>query len=349
MKYSKPYSLAFKSALVITAAFALSYSIISYLYQHFDWILLAIVSGLLLVISYLIIQYVLEKFIYEKIKPIYKTIYTEKLPADKKELHKVVDENTIPNANELVLKWAEDRKLEISELKKLEKYRREFIGNVSHELKTPIFNIQGYIVTLLEGGLHDETVNMEFLKRAESNISRMITIVEDLEAISRLESGELELQPERFDVVALAKEVMEMLEIKASERNNRLFLADSGYGAIYVKADKERIRQVLTNLIENALKYGREDNAKTKISFFDMHEQILIEVSDNGIGIAKEELGRLFERFYRTDRGRSRAQGGSGLGLSIVKHIIEAHKQTINVRSSPGIGTTFGFTIEKGK
>jgi len=348
MKYSKPHSLAFNSSLIITAIFASSYSVISLIYKHFDWMLLVIVSALLIIIAYFIIHFVLEKFIYEKIKPIYKTIYTEKATPGEKERQKIIDENTIDNANEIVLKWAEDRKLEISELKKLEKYRREFIGNVSHELKTPIFNIQGYIVTLLEGGLHDESVNVEFLKRAESNISRMITIVEDLEAISHLETGELELQPERFDIIALTRQVMDLLERKAQDRNNRLHFADSGYGSIYVIADKERIRQVLVNLFDNAIKYGREDNAKTKISFFDMHEQVLVEVSDNGIGIAKEEIGRLFERFYRTDRGRSRAQGGSGLGLSIVKHIIEAHQQTINVRSSPGIGTTFGFTVEKG-
>ena len=348
MKYSKPISLAFNTAVTITAIFAVCYAVISLIYRHFDWQLILITSGILFISTYFILHYVLNKFIYEKIKPIYKTIFTEKISPEEKEKQKNIDENSIYNANELVLKWAEDRKTEIEELKSLAQYRREFIGNVSHELKTPIFNIQGYILTLLDGGLHDESINTEYLKRAEVNINRMIAIVEDLEAISRLESGELELQNERFDIVALTKEVMDLHERKALEKNNHLYFADSGYGSIYVNADRERVRLVLANLIDNSIKYGREDHGKTKISFFDMHEHVLIEVSDNGIGIAKEELGRLFERFYRTDRGRSRAQGGTGLGLSIVKHIIEAHKQTVNVRSSPGIGTTFGFTLKKG-
>lgn len=348
MKYSKPISLAFNTAVTITAIFAICYSIMSLIYKHFDWSLLGITSGILMVSTYIIFHYVLNRFIYEKIKPIYKTIFTEKATREEKEKQKEIDENTIFNVNELVMKWAEERKTEIEELKSLAKYRREFIGNVSHELKTPIFNIQGYILTLLDGGLQDENINTEYLKRAEANINRMVAIVEDLEAISKLESGELELQAERFDIVALTKEVMELHERKAQEKNNRLYFADSGYGSIYVNADRERVRQVLSNLVDNAIKYGREDAGKTKISFFDMHEHVLVEVSDNGIGIAKEELGRLFERFYRTDRGRSRAQGGTGLGLSIVKHIIEAHKQNVNVRSSPGIGTTFGFTLKKG-
>lgn len=348
MKYSKPISLAFNTALTITFIFAVCYSIISLLYHHFDWQLLLITSAVLFISTYVIFHFVLNKFIYEKIKPIYKTIFTEKASPEEKEKQKNIDENTIFNANEIVLKWAEERKTEILELKSLAKYRREFIGNVSHELKTPIFNIQGYILTLLDGGLHDESINKEYLNRAEANINRMITIVEDLEAISRLESGELELLEDRFDIVSLAREVMDLHERKALEKNNRLYFADAGYGSIYVKADKERISQVFANLVDNAIKYGRENGGKTKVSFFDMHEHVLVEVSDNGIGIAKDELGRLFERFYRTDRGRSRAQGGTGLGLSIVKHIIEAHQQTVNVRSSPGIGTTFGFTLKKG-
>ena len=348
MKYSKPPVLAFSASALITTVAVSVYAVFSLIIHHFDlWIFIIIALSVFFISSYIIYN-LLEKFIYEKIKPIYKLIYSEKAPEAKKKRDKNINENTINNAHEMVLEWAGSRRDEIEQLKKLEKYRKDFIGNVSHELKTPIFNIQGYILTLLDGGVSDKSINMEYLKRAENNINRMIAIVEDLESISQLESGELKLNITRFDIATLTLEVIDFLERKAIEKTNNLYFADSSYSNIYVNADREKIRQVLVNLIENAIKYGREKDGRTKISFFDMYEHILIEVSDNGVGIVKEELSRLFERFYRTDRGRSRAQGGSGLGLAIVKHIVEAHEQTINVRSSPGIGTTFGFTLKKG-
>jgi two-component system phosphate regulon sensor histidine kinase PhoR len=244
------------------------------------------------------------------------------------------------------LAWAEDRKDEIERLKKLEVYRKEFLGNVSHELKTPIFNIQGYVLTLLDGGLEDPSINRNYLERAEKSIDRMITIVDDLEAISQLETGELQIDQERFDIVALAKDVADAQEMKATARGIILTFPEDSK-PIFVYGDRFRIRQVFVNLIVNSVKYGKE-YGETKIRFYDVGENIVIEIADNGIGIEKQHLARLFERFYRVDKSRSREQGGTGLGLAIVKHIIEAHGQTINVMSTEGAGTVFTFTLKKG-
>ena len=296
-------------------------------------------------LSFFIYRYILEKFIYNRIRLIYKTIHTMKaMKGEKNGIN--LNEDIIGKINTEVEEWAEDQKQEIDELKKLEAYRREFIGNVSHELKTPLFNIQGYVLTLLDGALNDPLINREYLSRSEKNIERMISIVEDLEAISRLESGELILDFTQCDIVMLAKDVMDLLEIKAKKRGIQLFFRESYSVPLLVNVDKERIRQVLINLVDNSIKYGIE-NGKTKISFFDMDDHLLVEVSDNGLGIEPKDIPRLFERFFRVDKSRSREQGGSGLGLAIVKHILEAHHQTINVRSKPGVGTTFAFTLKK--
>ena len=263
-----------------------------------------------------------------------------------KELDLTLDKDIISKVNEEVTEWAQDRRQEIEELKKLEAYRREFLGNVSHELKTPLFNIQGYILTLLDGGLDDPSINKEYLERSGKNIERMISIVEDLEVISRFETGELKLDILNFDIVALATDVIELLEVKAKKKNIRMNIVRENEKPLFVRADKERTRQVLINLLDNSIKYGTE-GGKTKVGFFDMDENILIEVTDNGLGVDTKDIPRLFERFFRVDKSRSREQGGSGLGLAIVKHIIEAHHQTINVRSTIGVGTTFAFTLQK--
>ncbi len=225
-------------------------------------------------------------------------------------------------------------------------YRREFLGNVSHELKTPVFNIQGYVLTLLDGGLEDPTINKNYLIRAEKSVDRMITIIDDLEAISQLETGELQIEQERFDIVLLMKDVIDAQEMHATDKGIMLSIQDDAK-PIFVNADRFRIRQVLVNLIVNSVKYGKE-YGETKIRFYDVGDNIRIEISDNGIGIGEEHLPRLFERFYRVDKSRSREQGGTGLGLAIVKHIIEAHSQTINVMSTEEVGTVFSFTLKKG-
>jgi len=302
---------------------------------------------ILVVLQYLILRYALERFIYDRIKLVYKSIHRQKLSKDdKKEQITSIHGDIIGKVNEEVENWAKDRKEEIDELKKMEVYRREFLGNVSHELKTPLFNMQGFILTLMDGGIHDPKVNLDFLEKSQKNIERMITIVEDLEVISLLETGEATPMLSNFSITILAREVMEFLEPKATERNIKLLFAAEYNDNMVVRADKEKIRTVLTNLMLNSIKYGR-DGGRTKVSFYNMDENYLIEISDNGVGIEEKHISRLFERFYRVDKHRSRAEGGSGLGLAIVKHIIEAHDQTINVRSAPGIGSTFSFTLQK--
>ncbi len=283
------------------------------------------------------------------VKKIYKLLITVKnfrSQSDKPPVNIKYSNNEIDNLTMEIMAWADDRKNEIERLKKLEVYRKEFLGNVSHELKTPVFNIQGYVLTLLDGGLEDPSINKNYLLRAEKSVDRMITIIDDLEAISQLETGELQIEPERFDIVTLMKDVVDAQEMKASEKQIILTMPEESK-PIFVSGDRFRIRQVIVNLIVNSVKYGKQQG-ETKIRFYDAGETVLVEISDNGIGIAKNHLPRLFERFYRIDKSRSREQGGTGLGLAIVKHIIEAHNQTINVMSTEGVGTVFSFSLKKG-
>ncbi|MDC0231230.1 ATP-binding protein [Aureispira] len=247
-----------------------------------------------------------------------------------------------------VIEWAQTWENEISSLKDMEEYRREFIGNVSHELKTPIFNIQGYLHTLLDGGLEDGSINRKYVKNAAKNAERMANIVSDLGYISKFEAGKLQLELVKFDIVQLVKDVIEDSELKADEKKINLSLKNINQKPIMVYADTESIRRVLVNLISNSIKYGKQEG-KTSVSFYDLEDNILIEITDNGKGITQEHLPRLFERFYRVDMGRSRKEGGTGLGLAIVKHILEAHQQSINIRSKISVGSTFGFTLKKSK
>jgi two-component system phosphate regulon sensor histidine kinase PhoR len=238
-----------------------------------------------------------------------------------------------------------ERQKEIEELKNMESFRREFLGNVSHELKTPIFNIQGYIYTLIDGAISDENVNMQYLERSSKSVDRMINIVEDLEMISKIESNRLDLEFTRWNIVDHVQELFDILEMKAKKRSISLSINNQSTNN-FVEADRDKISQVLINLIENSIKYGNE-GGHTKVRLFEMGENILVEIADDGDGIPAEHLPRLFERFYRVDKSRSRTAGGTGLGLSIVKHIVDAHRQTINVRSTENVGTTFSFTLKK--
>lgn len=256
------------------------------------------------------------------------------------------NEDPISGVSQEVLEWAKDQTTEIAQLRKMETYRKEFLGNVSHELRTPLFAIQGYIDTILEGDVEDLDLVHHFLKKAALNGDRLSVLIQDLEAISQLEAGELTMQTEIFDIHDLVGDVFDSLEMKAAEKKISFSFKEGCDKPFIVEADKNRIRQVLINLLVNSIKYGNE-NGFTKVGLYDMDENILIEVTDNGIGVPEVHVPRLFERFYRVDKSRTREEGGTGLGLAIVKHIIEAHQQTINVRSTVGIGTTFGFTLRK--
>jgi len=306
---------------------------------------IAVILLSIFIVNYIISFFLLNRFLFQKILPVYKTIHG--LNFSNKELRKQVENSDIVKAVEReVQEWTNKKTLEINQLRQLEQYRKEFIGNVSHELKTPVFNIQGYVLTLLDGGLEDESINRKYLEKAEKSISRMTAILKDLDEIAKLESGVLKLNETAFDIVALIEEVIESLDFKIKETNTIIDLkTDKEH---FVEADRKRIYQVISNLLSNAIKYGDKE-CRIKIGFTDMHDRLLIEVKDNGSGIPAEALPRLFERFYRVDKSRSRNQGGSGLGLAIVKHILEAHKQTIQVSSKLGIGTTFMFTLYKAK
>ncbi len=297
---------------------------------------------------YLLVLFTLERFLYRKIKLVYKTIHQLKAKQPGSTLKERIRRggDVIGDVHNEVLDWARTKSTEIEELQRMEQFRRDFIGNLSHELKTPIFNIQGYISTLVDGGLNQREIAEKYLLNAERNVERMISLVEDLDTIYKLESGRITMEHDKVDLLALVAEVMEMLELKALNKGIRLEFKDNSTNPIWVRADRDAIRQVYTNLMVNSIVYGKE-NGYTRMSFYDMDEVILCEVSDDGPGIEEKHLKRLFERFYRVDKSRSRHQGGTGLGLSIVKHILEAHGQSIHVRSLVGKGSTFSFTLPK--
>ena len=290
--------------------------------------------------------FILRKSVAYKLKPIYSIVLSRDVHTT--EILDELKDKRVENIGEELTAWADTNDKEIARLKESERFRKQYLGNVAHELKTPIFNIQGYISTLLDGGLEDELINRKFLERAEKSIDRLINIVNDLDTISKLESSMNRLQMEQFDIVALAREIAEQAEMEADRKHIRIRVKGAGNlpSPFWVLADKHYVGQVLVNLIINSIHYGREGGT-TNVRFRDMLDRILIEVEDNGQGIGKEDIPRIFERFYRTDKGRSREQGGTGLGLAIVKHIVEAHGEHVAVRSEPGVGTTFSFTLKK--
>lgn len=348
MRLDKPEILAFYSALILLLVGLLSFFVLESIFaEHKGAFWIVLLSFALAALTVFTFTWRLtERFINKKVKLIYKNIHELKIGSEEEE-EELAESSDLELVQKEVAEWAEERGKELLELRERESYRREFIGNVSHELKTPIFNIQGYLLTLLDGAIDDPEINTKYLSRANKSVERMINIVQELELITRLESGRMELNIAEFDVVEMASDVIEMLEDKATKRNIKLKIKKDGKQSILVKADQQRIEQVFINLLNNSVKYGKIDGGTVEVSFFDMHENILVEVSDNGLGIPEKDIPRVFERFYRVDKSRARDAGGSGLGLAIVKHIIDAHKQSINVRSAEKVGSTFSFTLRK--
>lgn len=345
MKFPKKYNFATSTALLIALFSTLAMGL--FLYALIGvislWLLLFFVISFLL--SFLIIQYRVEKFIYHRIKKIYRDV-------------RILNEKDFPQPSvttdmDVLTREVENyvnvKKLEIETLNVRENYRKEFMGNVSHELKTPLFTVQSYILTLLDGAMKDKKVRKEYLRRANKGVDRLIYIVKELDMIAKLEVGGLVLNKENFDIIALVQNVFDLLEMKASKKNISLVFDKEYDQKIYVYADKERIEQVLTNLIVNSIKYGKKEGT-TEVSIDTIvKDKLLVRVTDNGEGIQNENLPRLFERFYRIDKSGSRKEGGSGLGLSIVKHIVEAHNEKIYVESQFGVGSEFSFTLKKGQ
>lgn len=344
MRFEKPDQLALIASLVTSVFVLLSFFLAHQILDaQVNWAADLAVTAVSFVVGFLIFRYAVYQFIYRKVELLYKSVHAirtgdfddDEVTADLDEVSREVSE------------WAEKQRKEIAQLKVRESYRKEFIGNVSHELKTPIFNIQGYILTLLDGALEDEEINRAYLLRANKSVERMIRLVHDLETISKLEAGALQMNIKSTDIVELAKDVIDSLDLKAKKKGVSVRLKNKTQRPIKVLCDTERIKQVFTNLIVNGVNYSNDDNGFVEVSFSDVGDLLMIEITDNGVGIPEEDLPRLFERFYRVDKSRSRDQGGTGLGLAIVKHIIEAHKQTITARSTPNVGSTFAFTLKK--
>jgi two-component system phosphate regulon sensor histidine kinase PhoR len=341
---TRPRFIAFIISLFVTAVLAIIFSFSEtpplLLWRSFFRILLPV-----FLLCFFFSWFFIEWIIFRRIQLVLDQLRKLKdlVPEKRKQEH---SSDLLETLNREVQDWGVERKEEIDRLNRLEMYRKEYLGNVSHELKTPIFSIQGYILTLLEGGIDDPGINRDYLQRAERSVDRMIAIVEDLQAITQLETGELELDIDRFEIVSLAQDVIDAEEMRAKANQIHFEMINTTGHPVYVMGDRFRIRQVLVNLVVNSVRYGRE-NGETKVKIHDAGDKIIVEVADNGIGISKVHLPRVFERFYRVDKSRSRAQGGTGLGLAIVKHIIEAHRQNIEVISTEGVGSSFSFSLKK--
>ncbi len=342
-KFKRSYKFAIKTSFYITLYVALLTSAFLYYAFEFSWWAVLIFAASIYLFSFVVIQYRVERFIYRRVK----NIYDDLTLLESASLTKGPITTDMRTLTQEIDKFARDKKIEIETLKGREKYRKEFLGNVSHELKTPLFTVQSYILTLLDGAMNDKNIREKYLQRASKGVERLSYIVKDLDMITKLEVGDLSLNMEVFDIVALVKNVFEMFEMRIAKKKQTLTFDTEYNTPILVRADKERIQQVLSNLIVNSLKYGSEKGT-TEVSIENLiKNKVIVRITDNGEGIEKIHLSRLFERFYRVDKSGSRKEGGSGLGLSIVKHIIEAHDEKIYVESEFGVGSEFSFTLEK--
>lgn len=345
IRSKKSYRFALRSALFISLAIFLFLTVLLWSFNLLGWYLLLAIVLFTFLISFIILQVRIERFIYKRIKKIYDDVAlleSSSLSSDPI----TTDMRTLTAEIE---KFAQDKKIEIDTLKIREEYRKDFLGNVSHELKTPLFTVQGYLETLLDGAMDDKSIRKKYIVRANKAVDRLIYIVKDLDLITKLEVGDLSLEKTTFDIIKLIEGVFELLEMKAAKKNIILTFDTNYDEPILVIADKEKIQQVLTNLLVNSIKYGYDDGT-TEVSVEDLvKNKVIIRVTDNGEGIPKQHIPRLFERFYRVDQSGSRREGGSGLGLAIVKHIIEAHGEKIYIESVEDVGSEFSFTLEKSK
>jgi two-component system phosphate regulon sensor histidine kinase PhoR len=342
--FKKSYKFASRSAAYITTLLTLVLFFLFFFFQEkINWLLLLVEAILTFAICFYVIQLRVEKFIYKRIKRIYDDVsLLESSSLTSRTITTDMDTLTAE-----IEKFAKDKKIEIDTLKIREEYRKDFLGNVSHELKTPLFTVQGYILTLLDGAAENPLLRKKYLQRASKGVDRLIYIVKDLDLITKLEVGDLHLETSEFNIVALIQNIFDLLEMKAAKKKIILTFDMRYQKVIIVKADKEKIQQVITNLLVNSIKYGHA-NGTTEVSVENLiKNKVIVRVTDNGEGIAKQHIPRLFERFYRVDKSGSREEGGSGLGLAIVKHIIEAHKERIYVESVQGVGSEFSFTLEK--
>lgn len=345
MKIKKTYSFAFWTSFYITLIASMVLYLITYFFLNISFNLrfILLFISLLFIVTFIISQYRLEKFIYQRLKKIYNSVSI----LDSSDFNKTSITSDVDSLSREVQKFAKNKQEQIKNLTLREGYRREFLGNVSHELKTPLFTVQGYLLTLSDGAFKDKKITQKYLERANKGVERLISIVKDLDLISKLESADLHLNKQPFDIIEVIQGVFDLLEMKAKKRNVSLFLNKHYEYPIMVIGDVERIEQVLTNLIVNSIKYGKIGGTTLVSVEYFKKDKILIKIIDDGEGIKNEHLPRLFERFYRVDQSRSREQGGSGLGLSIVKHIIEAHNEQIFVKSELKKGSEFSFTLEK--
>ena len=335
-----PYKFSLLSSfyIVLGTYFVINYNDLSISIES------VLVSFIIFVLSFLILQFRVRSLFFERVKQIYKDLEFE---SDSLIKTSTIDSDINSFAEDLE-EFVKLKRTEIETLKKEDIYRKEFVGNVAHELKTPLFSVQGYISNLLDGAMDDEELLKKYLKRAEKSVERLTYIIKDLDLITQLESSTLKLEVTSFDIVKLANEIIEDLEISASKRNIKIIFNKIYDADILVEADRNRIEQVMINLITNSINYGSEKGT-TEISFESIEEKLIVKVNDNGEGISEEDMPRLFQRFFRVDISRSRSQGGSGLGLAIVKHIIDAHNENIYVQSTVGIGSEFSFSLKKSK
>lgn len=342
-KNASPVRLSFFTSLLIAVLTG-----IILLFFTTEWLHILIACASMAIVSYSLIYNTLERFIYRKIKLIYKFISQTK--ASKREEFynsEILPARTIDEVNVDVEKWAKAQKSEIEKLQSNEQFRKEFLMNLAHELRTPIFSTQGYIETLLDGAMFDENVSQTFLENSSKNIDRLAALVDDLDTISKLESNQIPIIKEEFIIQDLIKEIYQELAQKAEKKSIQLNIKKGCESGIEVFADKQKIKQVLVNLTENSIKYGKENGETTAGVYVIDGKNVFVEITDDGTGIAEDQISRVFERFFRTDSARSRNVGGTGLGLAIVKHIIEAHGHTVSCRSKKDVGSSFGFTLDK--